>query len=197
MRHHFQNHHKYNSHNNTSRNRQRPLDVQQIAPDSLMAYLGVRGLGTYEENQGGLVEREFNALPVLAYYDIFKQYYANKQEDNAYVIGANTNTEANITELKRFRVTNGVGLWSTFDPKTESIEIKANDLLVLTGKNLDFNEIKFNTTNATDIAAATPTPINTAEKVQFKVKGTFVTTTYTANQSGHIVTGKQIGRAHV
>ena len=29
-----------------------------------------------------------------------------------------------------------------------------------------------------------PTPINTAEKVQFKVKGTFVTTTYTANQIG-------------
>ena len=34
------------------------------------------------------------------------------------------------------------------------------------------------------IAAATPTPINTAEKVQFKVKGTFTTTTYTANQIG-------------
>ena len=52
--------------------------------------------------------------------------------------------------------------------------------------NLDFNEIKFNTTDATAIAAATPTPINTAEKVQFKVKGTFVTTTYTANQIGQV-----------
>ena len=145
----------------TGRNRQRPLDVQQIAPDSLVAYLGVRGLGIYEESQGDVVTRTFNAVPVLAYYDIFKQYYANKQEDNAYVIGANTSTEANITELKRFRVTNGLGLWSTFNPKTESIEIKKNDLLVLKGKNLDFNEIKFNTTKA------------------------------------YIVTGKQIGRAHV
>ena len=169
---------------NTARNRQRPLDVQQIAPDSLLAYLGVRGLGTYEESQGDLVTRTFNAVPILAYYDIFKQYYANKQEDNAYVIGANTSTEANITKLNRFRVTNGIGLWTTFDPKTESIEIKANDLLELTGKNLDFNEIKFNTTDATNIAAATPTPINTAEKIQFKVKGTFITTTYTANQIG-------------
>ena len=106
------------------------------------------------------------------------------QEDNAYVIGANTSTEANITELQRFRAENGSGTWTTFDPKTESIEIKANDLLVLKGKNLDFNEIKFNTTNATDIAAATPTPINTATEVQFKVKGTFITTTYTANQIG-------------
>ena len=66
-----------------------------------MAYLGVRGLGTYEEAQGDVVERKFNALPILAYYDIFKQYYANKQEDNAFVIGANTSTEANITELQR------------------------------------------------------------------------------------------------
>ena len=150
----------------------------------MLAYLGVRGLGTEDESQGDLVVRKFNAVPILAYYDIFKQYYANKQEDKAYVIGANTSTEANITELKRFRVTNGVGLWSTFDPKTESIEIKANDLLVLIGKNLDFNVIKFNTTNATDIAAATPTPINTPTEVQFKVKGTFPTTTYTANQIG-------------
>ena len=77
-------------------------------------------------------------------------------------------------------MTNGTGLWTAFDPKTDTIEIKANDLLELTGKNLDFHEIKFNTTNATEIAAATPAPINTAEKVQFKVKGTFTTTTYTA-----------------
>ena len=105
---------------------------------------------------------------VLAYYDIFKQYYANKQEDKAYVIGANTSTEANITGLKRFRVTNGVGLWTTFDPKTDSIEIKANDLLELIGKNLDFNEIKFNTTNATNIAAATPTPIKHQQKYNSK-----------------------------
>ena len=85
---------------NTERNRQRPLDVQQIAPDSLLAYLGVRGLGTYEETQGDVVTRKFNAIPILAYYDIFKQYYANKQEENAYVIGANTSTEANITERR-------------------------------------------------------------------------------------------------
>ena len=66
---------------NTARNRQRPLDVQQIAPDSLLAYLGMRGLGTYEESQGDVVTRKFNAVPVLAYYDIFKQYYENKYRD--------------------------------------------------------------------------------------------------------------------
>ena len=32
-----------------------------------------------------------NALPILAYYDIFKNYYAKTQEENFYIIG---NTEA-------------------------------------------------------------------------------------------------------
>ena len=31
-----------------------------------------------------------NALPILAHYDIFKNYYANTQEENFYIIG---NTE--------------------------------------------------------------------------------------------------------
>ena len=31
-----------------------------------------------------------NAVPILMYYDIFKNYYANTQEDNFYIIG---NTE--------------------------------------------------------------------------------------------------------
>nr|DAF24303.1 MAG TPA: Major capsid protein [Microviridae sp.] len=30
-------------------------------------------------------ERNFNAVPMLAYYDIFKNYYANKQEDKFYI----------------------------------------------------------------------------------------------------------------
>ena len=75
------------------------LDNCQINPSCLLAYLGIRGVGYNEV--GTPATRQFNATAILAYYDIFKQYYANKQEDNAYVIGANTSTEANITELQR------------------------------------------------------------------------------------------------
>ena len=32
-----------------------------------------------------------NALPILAYYDIFKNYYANTQEENFYIIGNSEN----------------------------------------------------------------------------------------------------------
>ena len=61
----------------------------QIVPSNLWAYLGARGLGKVNfpsSNTQNWAERTFNAVPLLAYYDIFKNYYANKQEEMAYVI---------------------------------------------------------------------------------------------------------------
>ena len=42
-----------------------------------------------------------NALPILAYYDIFKNYYANTQEENFYILG---NTEEIIVTINGKRV---------------------------------------------------------------------------------------------
>ena len=40
------------------------------------------------EHKWGKFKKIFkNALPILAYYDIFKNYYANTQEENSYIIG--------------------------------------------------------------------------------------------------------------
>lgn len=55
----------------------------QVNPSSLLAYLGIKGFGYSEVNQH---MRRFPAMFNLAYWDIFKNYYANKQEENAYVI---------------------------------------------------------------------------------------------------------------
>lgn len=69
------------------------LNIQQIAPDSLLAYLGIRGLGTRnildEPGKERRVEIQRNATPLLMYYEIVKEYYANKQEEKGFVIGAN------------------------------------------------------------------------------------------------------------
>lgn len=55
---------------------------KNINPSSLLAYCGIRGLGyANTRDLQDKKEREFNALPILAYYDIFKNYYANKQEE--------------------------------------------------------------------------------------------------------------------
>lgn len=68
------------------------LNQQQIASDSLIAYLGIRGLGTKKELWNGdgatkeYVIRDFWGVPILSYWDIYKEYYANKQEEIGYVI---------------------------------------------------------------------------------------------------------------
>jgi len=64
-----------------------PEDVDncQINPSSLLAYLGIRGIGmSYVDNH----DRYFNANAILAYYDIVKCYYSNKQEEKAVFIHA-------------------------------------------------------------------------------------------------------------
>ena len=60
----------------------------QVNPSCLLAYLGIRGFANIEGTNSKIVSK--NALPILAYYDIFKNYYANTQEENFYIIG---NTE--------------------------------------------------------------------------------------------------------
>lgn len=56
---------------------------KQVHPSSLPAYLGYRALS----NQDSDADRgSIQVLPVLMYFDIFKNYYANKQEDSFYQI---------------------------------------------------------------------------------------------------------------
>lgn len=55
-----------------------PLELQQINPSSLLSYLGTRGIG---QGTHGTIKRNVNAIPYLSYWDIYKNYYANKQEE--------------------------------------------------------------------------------------------------------------------
>jgi len=51
----------------------------QVNPSSIYSYLGVHGLGRGQKD-GSNIERLFNAVPLLSYWSIYKQYYANLQE---------------------------------------------------------------------------------------------------------------------
>lgn len=55
----------------------------QVNPSSLLSYLGIKGFGHSKVNQ---YLRRFPAMFNLAYWDTVKNYYANKQEERAYVI---------------------------------------------------------------------------------------------------------------
>ena len=67
------------------------FNAQQVATNSLMSYLGVRGLG--HSTEGEELQRDFNAIPLLAYYDIYANYYANLQEKIGGVCTAKSITE--------------------------------------------------------------------------------------------------------
>ncbi len=58
---------------------------RQIAGSCLLKYLGISGIGR-PTGDDVFTTRLFNAVPLLAYWDIYKNYYANKQEERGFFI---------------------------------------------------------------------------------------------------------------
>jgi hypothetical protein len=67
-------------------------DNSQINSSSIYSYLNMRGLGRTSDGSSGIVRRYYNAIPYLGYWDIYKNYYANKQEERGFVIHAANQT---------------------------------------------------------------------------------------------------------
>lgn len=77
----------------------------QINPSSLLSYLGQKG---WSGKIGGKVKK--NGLPLLMYGDIFKNYYANKQETDFYAIMGNK-APTTIDENSITYQTDETGTW--------------------------------------------------------------------------------------
>ena len=74
-------------------------DNIQINPSCILSYLGLRGLGATTDTTVSAT-RSFNALPLLTYWDIYKNYYANKQEEEGVVIhNAAQTIVSNVTSI--------------------------------------------------------------------------------------------------
>jgi hypothetical protein len=64
----------------------------QISESCVLAYLGQRGYAGYiNSSLTNNISIKRNGVPLIAYYDIFKNYYANKQEEQFYTIAENKN----------------------------------------------------------------------------------------------------------
>ena len=72
------------------------LDNSQVNPSCILSYLGLRGVGLNYTDETNLT-RDFNGISYLAYWDIYKNYYANKQEELGAVI--NTPVVAVVTTV--------------------------------------------------------------------------------------------------
>lgn len=112
---------------------------------SLLSYLGLSGMGATGSGIPTETEfqREFNALPLLAYWDIFKNYYSNKQEDHAYYITSETyeiNQNQQIAKtfaiLKAKQIINGGG---GSNPSEEDLRDASNVYLRNTKNTTNFD----------------------------------------------------------
>ncbi len=72
----------------------KPKANSVVSYTSLLRYLGISGNKVVDNLYlDQFVGRNFNALGVLSYYDIYKNYYANKQEGRGFIITGNTLTQ--------------------------------------------------------------------------------------------------------
>lgn len=73
----------------------------QIHPQALISYFNISGAGKVIGSTPSLIKRQFHAVKALMYPEIFKNYYANKQEENAYVMApAPTGLQATIYSVQ-------------------------------------------------------------------------------------------------
>lgn len=86
-------------------------EFTQINPSCLLSYLGIKGYANLlTTGQQGTVKKNITAG--LAYWDIFKNYHANKQETNAYQISIDLEVDSitNGTDLKQIGANGNVNL---------------------------------------------------------------------------------------
>lgn len=72
--------------NNHADKQKTQADNEQVNPSSLYKYLGISGLGTIVGAPFDPARRNFNAIPYLSYWTIYKNYYSNKQEERGMCI---------------------------------------------------------------------------------------------------------------
>ena len=135
------------------------LNSQQISQDSLMAYLGVRGLGR-STTGAATFKRTFPAMFLLMYWDTYKNYYANKQEEIGYVITQGQGLVQKITVIN----SNGEPEYKA-DSENRWIEVGGT---VLAGEwmiNVAFNcEVNESTARSVKITPETGTTFNLTNK---------------------------------
>lgn len=100
-------------------------------PSSLMAYMGFRGAKAVLAEGGDW--NKVNALPFLMYYDIFKNYFANKQEENAYYITGLSKVAESISIIQSDGTTSnydfkGAEWVSTQDSLQQTTQLRVNGL---------------------------------------------------------------------
>lgn len=123
-------------------------DNGQINASCIYSYLNIRGLGWATDNADES-HREFNAIPYLGYWDIYKNYYANKVEEIGAVIHNPMNYLTNTINLFILGKPGGTNIDITDTPNPQMYDLGENGYGVVGFSNAnepDKTSIKLNFT---------------------------------------------------
>ena len=124
---------KFNLHIKTEEGELAPYrKSRKLGKGSLAEYLGLR----YEPAGG--TDGKINAIPYFAYYDIFKNYYANKQEDYFMLMGGSqivdegtvtTENGNNFMTVRYVENSKPIGGYINFDQKGKKFNVTISENL--------------------------------------------------------------------
>lgn len=149
-------------------------EFTQINPSCILSYLGLKGYAQPTLNSSTSIKKNITAC--LAYWDIFKNYHANKQEKNAYFINKsiaitaykNGDTTINTPERMYTLIKNGDTITLDYtDPENnilneEDVTIKyINNNTTSYAKITDIGPVKNNLANRTIVINVKNIPDNT------------------------------------
>jgi len=150
-------------------------------PSSLLNYLGIKDLGRTIIDAGKpALKRRFNALPLLMYWDVYKNYYINKQQElGGYIYKSPVSgTEINLTQI----------YWSTHlgggvseETQIYNEQNKQGESVVAISKSLEGIEIKGVTTPAIREAVKSQLIIKIANRGNVFVRDVFESEVYRDN----------------
>lgn len=100
---------------------------------SIMEYMGIRK----QPRNASLADKigYYNIVPYLAYYDVFKNYYANKQEERFYVLGGST--IQNATTIVSEDLKGNIVLYNN-----DTIKCTSPSTVTITGTDVDLEKIE-------------------------------------------------------
>lgn len=86
------------------------INTSQLSSSCLHNYLGLKGVGFYDFQDDteklSNVTKTFQCIPQLGYYDIYKNYYANKQENVGKIVSADISS-TQIKLERAYRIYSG------------------------------------------------------------------------------------------
>lgn len=147
----------------------------QVNPSCLLAYLGIRGYAN--PKVPGDKEVSKNALPILTYFDIFKNYYANTQEENFYMIGASPKLTTTI---------NGKNVSDPDNITNTEGAVKSDSIVTILPTTVKENEIKFRVKTSSNAREQILTPSQLGDMKVVSSKWNLTTNLIPSGQTWHI-----------